>query len=152
MLLAEAPPEDGIGACGHAALWRCVTCHTAPALCAQCCLDSHQRHPFHRIQFWAADHYRSASLRELGLYVHCGHGGATCPRLDSISQQVEPEVSDPVADEEDIPEEPALLEEDESDYDDEDDDLYYDPRPDVLPPDVRDLPHPAPFPTAPVLN
>ena len=84
--------------------------------------------------------------------MHCGHGGATCPRLDSISQQVEPEVSDPVADEEDIPEEPALLEEDESDYDDEDDDLYYDPRPDVLPPDVRDLPHSAPFPTAPVLN
>lgn len=150
-LLAEAPPADGIGACGHPALWRCVTCHGAPALCADCCLDTHERHPLHRIEFWAGNHYRSAALREIGLIIYCGHGGSRCPSLHVTSRD-DSEASSADIEEDDGVEEPVLLEDDESDYDDEDDDLYYDPRPNVLSPDVHDLPHLASSEPAPTLH
>ncbi|KAI1785137.1 hypothetical protein LXA43DRAFT_900433 [Ganoderma leucocontextum] len=86
----EALPPDGLGSCGHLALWRCLSCHSRPTFCLKCCREAHQSQPLHRIEFWGGSYYRTAWLRQLGIQIHCGHGGSPCPQLGTYSQSEDP--------------------------------------------------------------
>lgn len=81
LLAAEAPPSDGVATCGHAVEWRCSTCHGRPTYCTQCCREAHRSNPLHRIQRWEGLFFKRAWLRDVGLQLHCGHGGKRCPQL-----------------------------------------------------------------------
>ncbi|KAI0738383.1 hypothetical protein C8Q80DRAFT_1262908 [Daedaleopsis nitida] len=81
VLAAEALPESGRATCGHDALWRCRSCYGRPTFCTKCCRDTHSSHPLHRIEFWEGSFYRAAWLRQVGVQIHCGHGGSPCPSL-----------------------------------------------------------------------
>ncbi|KAI0690384.1 hypothetical protein C8T65DRAFT_523951, partial [Cerioporus squamosus] len=65
--------------------WRCLDCVGVPKLCARCMRTAHARLPFHRIEFWAEDHYTSAWLRMVGLQIFLGHGGDACPTSAALS-------------------------------------------------------------------
>ena len=62
-----------------------MTCQGRPTFCYVCCLEAHSKHPLHRVEFWEGEFYRPAWLRQVGLQVHCGHSGAPCPLLPSYS-------------------------------------------------------------------
>lgn len=57
----------------------CEDCFIVSYRCATCLVESHKSHPFHRIQAYADNTYRGASLFELGLVLSLGHGGHPCP-------------------------------------------------------------------------
>ncbi|RDX39503.1 hypothetical protein OH76DRAFT_1367463, partial [Lentinus brumalis] len=77
---AEAGGDSAqCGSCGHPALWRCMDCMAVPKLCAGCMRTAHARLPFHRIEFWAVDHYTTAWLRMVGVRILLGHSGQACP-------------------------------------------------------------------------
>ncbi|KAI0704604.1 hypothetical protein C8Q76DRAFT_624101, partial [Earliella scabrosa] len=59
--------------------WRCITCVRTPTYCAACLRSSHEFLPLHRVQFWNGSYFRSAWLRQVGVRIHCGHGGLPCP-------------------------------------------------------------------------
>ncbi|KAF8259615.1 hypothetical protein EI94DRAFT_1468206, partial [Lactarius quietus] len=59
--------------------WRCSDCFPAPILCRECCRDSHQRLPFHRVQKWTGKYFMPSWLREIGVNLHLGHSGDVCP-------------------------------------------------------------------------
>ncbi|TFK80385.1 hypothetical protein K466DRAFT_455186, partial [Polyporus arcularius HHB13444] len=66
--------------------WRCVTCHGRPTFCKDCCYAVHAKHPLHRVEFWQGAFFQPAWLRQVGVQVHCGHGGDPCPELQRYSQ------------------------------------------------------------------
>ncbi|KAF8260218.1 hypothetical protein EI94DRAFT_1458219, partial [Lactarius quietus] len=59
--------------------WRCSDCFPAPVLCRECCQDSHQRLPFHRVQKWTGKYFMPSWLWEIGVNLHLGHSGDVCP-------------------------------------------------------------------------
>ncbi|KAI0687849.1 hypothetical protein C8T65DRAFT_590112, partial [Cerioporus squamosus] len=75
----EGLPVGERALCGHAATWRCVTCHGRPTFCQQCCYATHTKHPLHRVEFWQGSFFQPGWLRQVGIQVHCGHGGDPCP-------------------------------------------------------------------------
>lgn len=79
LLSREGLPPDGLGVCGHAGFWRCLSCHGTPLYCTGCCRQAHQAHPLHRVQFWQGTHFEDAWLRHTGVEILCGHGGRGCP-------------------------------------------------------------------------
>ncbi len=133
-LSAEGLPESGIATCGHQAAWRCVTCHGRPTFCKDCCYAVHAKHPLHRVEFWQGAFFQPAWLRQVGVQVHCGHGGDPCPELQRYSQpnvaasthenfgaafqQAGGDVAEEAESEEAEPS--LLIEDDASDFDDED--------------------------------
>ncbi|KAJ7161943.1 hypothetical protein C8R43DRAFT_1123651 [Mycena crocata] len=77
--------------CGGGALYRCLECLT-PNLCQECVIGAHIALPFHDLLEWqeGRQHFRRACLRDLGLRIALGHGGATCPnkrggRLEALA-------------------------------------------------------------------
>ncbi|KAI1784147.1 hypothetical protein LXA43DRAFT_1101707 [Ganoderma leucocontextum] len=162
-LMNEGPPESGITSCGHQPVsWKCLTCHAEPTFCTLCCRDTHRAHPLHRVEFWEGSYYRPAWLRQVGIQVHCGHGGAPCPQLETYTLPPDlaplPSVSADVPvptpinipslarfrdsvdggdEEEEIP---YMVEDPDSDFEDEDGDQYYGNPTDRLMPEVADLP------------
>uniref|UniRef100_A0A5K1K6H8 Cell surface hydrophobicity-associated protein n=1 Tax=Ganoderma boninense TaxID=34458 RepID=A0A5K1K6H8_9APHY len=159
-LALEALPADGVGSCGHLALWRCLSCNARPTFCMRCCRESHIAHPLHRIEFWGGDHYRTAWLRQVGVQVHCGHGGNACPRLTPYDEYETPpslpslDANSPpptpislpsmdsahLADVSDLDEVPYMVDEPDSEWEDEDGDFLYGTDPAALLPTVVDLP------------
>jgi hypothetical protein len=77
----EAPPVTneclscGINQFTH----RCIDCFGHPIFCQGCCLNIHERHPYHQIEKWAGECFIRDSLYKLGLVLHLGHGGKHCP-------------------------------------------------------------------------
>ncbi|KAJ7019384.1 hypothetical protein C8F04DRAFT_1197733 [Mycena alexandri] len=67
--------------CGQPAGYTCAECNV-PDLCRMCMVAAHLGSPLHKIREWSerAQSYTCVSLRELGLRVSLGHGGAACPR------------------------------------------------------------------------
>lgn len=59
--------------------WRCSDCFPALVLCKKCCKRSHQRLPFHRVQRWTGKYFMPSRLREVGVSLHLGHSGDSCP-------------------------------------------------------------------------
>lgn len=78
---AEAPiPGRHCTQCGTAdSMYRCMDCWGTTTLCKGCCLSTHHRDPWHRIQVWKTNHYASSDLHDLGFVMHLGHRGETCP-------------------------------------------------------------------------
>ncbi|KAI1783692.1 hypothetical protein LXA43DRAFT_977006 [Ganoderma leucocontextum] len=140
LLMQESPPPEPVGSCGHPALWRCLSCHARPTFS------------------W---------LRQVGVQVHCGHSGSPCPTISTYqgapdhapelsshaplpsldpSQEPPTPISLPRAhapDRDDLEgdeEQPYLIEEPESDLEDEDGDFYYGSNVDAFLPTVADLP------------
>ena len=167
-LMNEGPPANGVASCGHSpASWRCLTCHAQPTFCTSCCRDTHGAHPLHRVGFWQGQHFRPAWLRQVGIQIHCGHSGSPCPVLgryadcsdagdveeDAGISSLNPDypapapirVSEPslhftdnVDDDDD--EIPYMVEEPDSDLEDEDADLCDNRDIDRLAPAIADLP------------
>ena len=68
--------------CGNPeALWHCKDCLGQQQLCRDCCRRTHERLPFHRIQYWKGTHYVPDLLSNLGVVVNLGHSGRVCPQL-----------------------------------------------------------------------
>ncbi|KAH9911261.1 uncharacterized protein B0H18DRAFT_833448, partial [Fomitopsis serialis] len=60
--------------------WKCLSCIGWPIYCASCCLASHRRTPFHRVERWKLDGYWApAWLRDVGVVINLGHRGGECP-------------------------------------------------------------------------
>src|SRR6267378_4182922 len=57
----------------------CDDCFGANYFCRTCCLDAHQRSPYHRILRWTGSHFVPMSLYQLGFILHLGHHGMPCP-------------------------------------------------------------------------
>uniref|UniRef100_A0A5K1K3H2 CHIP6 n=1 Tax=Ganoderma boninense TaxID=34458 RepID=A0A5K1K3H2_9APHY len=144
-LMCEAPPEDGVASCGH--------------------LPASWSHPLHRIEFWEGSYFRPAWLRQVGIQLHCGHGGAACPQLGTYDSgpgtpslpsldsarpgpaPVQLPFFSHAPDDLDNPPEatedeeiPYLIEEEDSDFEDEDADLHPADRDGRLLPNLTDLP------------
>ncbi|KAF8220044.1 hypothetical protein L208DRAFT_1010422, partial [Tricholoma matsutake] len=66
--------------CGDdAATWRCQDCLFNPMFCTDCCHDNHASNPFHCIDHWTGFYFEPAWLFQVGLVLHLGHNGASCP-------------------------------------------------------------------------
>lgn len=167
-LMREGLPESGQASCGHPLpAWRCLTCHTEPTFCTQCCRNVHAAHPLHHVEFWEGSYYRPAWLRQVGVQVHCGHNGAACPNLqlypsvpqsDTVMPSLDPSApapkpvvlphtytsaSEPELDPDNLQadeEVPYMVEETNSDFEDEDGDIYYGSESEKLMPHIADLP------------
>jgi hypothetical protein len=69
-------------ACGvNDGFFRCQQCFDAGLWCRDCCLDAHQRHPFHHVQHWNGVCFDRIDLNTLGFVIYCGHKGSPCPRV-----------------------------------------------------------------------
>ena len=142
-----------------------MTCQGRPTFCYACCHAAHECHPLHRIEFWQGEFFRPAWLRQVGIQVHCGHQGRPCPLLPSYDGHTDGSFPDAemVGTDvgggglsgseraEDIEGESAFGGDDEaedafftadldSDFEDEDADLYYDPQRAADVPHAGDLP------------
>lgn len=62
---------------------RCLDCFATPSLCTSCTLASHTTLPFHRMEKWDQDFYRSTTLNALGFVLRLGHSGQPCPTSQS---------------------------------------------------------------------
>ena len=58
---------------------RCSECCYSRVLCKDCLLREHRYNPFHLVQRWNSSFFEKATLRDLGMVVHLGHGGSPCP-------------------------------------------------------------------------
>nr|VWP01792.1 Cytochrome P450 monooxygenase AKT7 (EC (AK-toxin biosynthesis protein 7) [Ganoderma boninense] len=133
----------------------------------QPCGEAHASQPLHRVEFWGGTYYRAAWLRQVGVQVHCGHNGSPCPavatyadyghadlppsQLDALPS-LNPHRPGPApvtisnaytadADAtEDIHDHGYLIEDQDSELEDEDADFYYGTDPDISTPLVSDLP------------
>jgi CxC2 like cysteine cluster associated with KDZ transposases len=80
------------GMCSHCnaqeGRWRCLDCIGHQGECRECCRRSHQRLPFHRIEYWTGTYYKADWLCNLGVVVDLGHGGQCCPLKSNSSQNV----------------------------------------------------------------
>ncbi|KAM6492909.1 hypothetical protein JOM56_011043 [Amanita muscaria] len=67
-------------ACGmEEGLYKCYDCFNGSLLrCQLCLVGAHCVHPLHRIEKWNGLFFEKVSLRDLGLVVQLGHGGAKC--------------------------------------------------------------------------
>jgi CxC2 like cysteine cluster associated with KDZ transposases len=80
LALEAPPPTDTCFSCrAHEFTHRCTDCFGHPVFCRACCLDIHERNPYHAIQKWTGDCFIRDSLYNLGLVLHLGHGGQRCP-------------------------------------------------------------------------
>ena len=68
------------------AMFRCLDCLCRSPACQDCCLESHQAQPFHRIQRWAGQCWEAGDLDDLGLVLCLGHWGHPCP-CPAVSQE-----------------------------------------------------------------
>ncbi|KAN0137652.1 hypothetical protein V8E53_004703, partial [Lactarius tabidus] len=59
--------------------WRCTDCFPAVVLCKQCCQNTHQCHPFHRVQKWTGKFFIPSWLQEIRISLCLGHSGGLCP-------------------------------------------------------------------------
>ncbi len=65
---------------------KCDDCFGANYFCRTCCLDAHQRSPYHRILRWTGSHFVPMSLYQLGFILHLGHHGLYCICPDAMPQ------------------------------------------------------------------
>ena len=81
ILELEAPPAQA--ACQSCKIndfvYRCMDCFGEPVFCKACCVNLHQREPYHMIQQWNGNCFVPSTLHDLGLMLHLGHGGDCCP-------------------------------------------------------------------------
>lgn len=87
LLEQEVPPYvNHLCPCGSGKLasFRCNNCHGSASYCAGCMVQQHQFMPFHRIKRWNGFFLQDSSLSDLGLVVHFGHAGYTCPSTSAV--------------------------------------------------------------------
>ncbi|KAL1738015.1 hypothetical protein HDZ31DRAFT_15940, partial [Schizophyllum fasciatum] len=68
-------------------IYRCITCFGGGMYCHTCCVESHARHPFCRIEKWNGTFFESVALVDLGLVIQLGHPeGELCvlPRRGNV--------------------------------------------------------------------
>ncbi|KAJ7631946.1 hypothetical protein DFH06DRAFT_1337469 [Mycena polygramma] len=53
--------------------YRCMDCMIPDLFCKKCCLESHARHPFDRIQEWNGTSFQRVTLKKMGLRIQLGH-------------------------------------------------------------------------------
>src|ERR1700723_2427959 len=56
-----------------------LDCLGHPLLCKDCCRNTHQNNPFHKIQHWDKEYFKDSTLLQAGLTLHFGHSGKPCP-------------------------------------------------------------------------
>jgi CxC2 like cysteine cluster associated with KDZ transposases len=81
ILALEGPPTSGrcVSCNVNKFTHRCTECFSRPVLCHACCMESHQRNPYHIIEKWTGECFVGDSLYKLGLVLHLGHQGQHCP-------------------------------------------------------------------------
>lgn len=76
LLGREALPNEGqcVQCAGQKpGRWRCKDCTVTPLLCRCCMRESHKNNPLHQIEFWTGNHFRAASLWEVGAFILVPH-------------------------------------------------------------------------------
>ena len=63
---------------------KCDDCFGANYFCRSCCLDAHQRSPYHWTLRWTGNHFVPISLHELGFILYLGHHGTPCPNTYEV--------------------------------------------------------------------
>ncbi|KAF9032023.1 hypothetical protein BJ165DRAFT_1327966, partial [Panaeolus papilionaceus] len=61
------------GECSSQGIWHCSTCFDSNMYCWGCICKRHMANPLHRIQCWLGDHFHSAVLWEVGVYLAVPH-------------------------------------------------------------------------------
>jgi len=85
----EAPPSPrSCTVCGNDGVYRCHSCFGDPLFCTDCCRTQHHRHPFHRISQWNGEFFQDTSLTDVGLEIHLGHEGNSCPNAIQSASSV----------------------------------------------------------------
>ncbi|KAG8712927.1 hypothetical protein FRC09_019313 [Ceratobasidium sp. 395] len=76
------PPSQSCASCQEVcdAFYKCRTCLVSSPSCGQCLADRHRQSPTHCIERFNDQFWETASLAELGLVLHLGHGGEPCPQ------------------------------------------------------------------------
>ena len=69
---------------GDVAYIRCSDCIGGNTFCIPCCLQYHQRSPFHRLLQWNGKHYSPTTLYALGFILCLGHDGNPCPKTVEV--------------------------------------------------------------------
>lgn len=87
-LLNRESLDDSEKKCVHCskgvwAVWRCRDCSLGSPMCRRCMRTSHKPNPFHRIERWTGNFFRSAHLWEVGGYLLVQHhtGARLCETL-----------------------------------------------------------------------
>ncbi len=90
MVLETEANAGGACPCGcqEPAMYRCCECFDASALCSGSIVSRHQLHPFHQIQSWTGTYFDTCTLKDLGLVICLGHGGARCPASCEVKEMV----------------------------------------------------------------
>ncbi len=72
---------------------KCDDCFGANYFCRSCCLDAHQRSPYHWTLRWTGDHFVPTSLHELGFILYLGHHGMPCPNTYEVHHVIHPHLN-----------------------------------------------------------
>ncbi|KAG0699572.1 hypothetical protein DFH29DRAFT_877228 [Suillus ampliporus] len=76
----EGPPANRVCClCNGDDAQKCHDCLSKLILCTKCCRMQHAQLPFHQISQWNGDFFERTMLMNLGVEIHLGHGGQTCP-------------------------------------------------------------------------
>ncbi|KAG1721902.1 uncharacterized protein EDB91DRAFT_1256307 [Suillus paluster] len=76
----EGPPPDRVCClCDGDGVQKCHNCLAEPMFCTKCCQTQHAQLPFHWISQWNGDFFERTALTKLGMEIHLGHGGRSCP-------------------------------------------------------------------------
>lgn len=84
----EAPGSNKCDDCSLETvdLYRCRDCFGGSTQCKLCAVKCHARTPFHRLERWTGHFFdRETELGPLGLGIHCGHRGAPCPHMSTMT-------------------------------------------------------------------
>ncbi|KAG1738081.1 uncharacterized protein EDB91DRAFT_1249377 [Suillus paluster] len=73
------PPDRVCCLCDGDEVQKCHDCLAEPMFCTKCCRTQHARLPFHQISQWNGDFFERTALTKLGVEIHLGHGGRSCP-------------------------------------------------------------------------
>ncbi|KAJ7840769.1 hypothetical protein B0H13DRAFT_2366052 [Mycena leptocephala] len=77
--LGYSAPSPCCAVCKKAdeSLFKCAECREF-LQCKTCCVQRHVLTPLHLLKEWTGDHWRAATLRDLGLVYQLGHEGFPC--------------------------------------------------------------------------
>ncbi|KAJ7873906.1 hypothetical protein B0H14DRAFT_2343923 [Mycena olivaceomarginata] len=73
-ITANAPEADGC----PKRFFRCKDCGIF-LQCQECCVARHSSMPLHFLEEWASEHWKTSTLKDIGLVYQLGHEGLACP-------------------------------------------------------------------------
>ena len=103
----------------HTLSWCCLSCQGTPTFCSSCLRKHHEYTPFHRVQQWNGEFFVDAWLRQVGVAINLGHGGAPCRVVQAMLSQNREVVEEKAVHSEPEEDSPVLEEAEDSEWEHE---------------------------------